>query len=45
LNTATGTIEEEIDLGYFPYAVRYVAGKLFITLLGEKQTSDLQQTT
>ena len=37
LNTATGTIEEETDLGYFPYAVRYVSGKLFVTLLGENK--------
>ncbi|HEX9424672.1 MAG TPA: hypothetical protein VF899_15655 [Pyrinomonadaceae bacterium] len=37
LNTADGKIEKEIDLGYFPYAVRYIAGKLFVTLLGENK--------
>jgi YVTN family beta-propeller protein len=37
LNTATGQIEREIDLGYFPYAVKFVAGKLFVTLLGENK--------
>ena len=37
LNTADGKIEKEIDLGYFPYAVRYVRGKLFVTLLGENK--------
>ncbi len=37
LNTADGKIEREIDLGYFPYAVRYIAGKLFVTLLGENK--------
>jgi YVTN family beta-propeller protein len=37
LNTVSGTVERETDLGYFPYAVRYVAGKLFVTLLGENK--------
>jgi hypothetical protein len=27
----------EIDLGYFPYAVKFIAGKLFVTLLGENK--------
>ena len=35
LNTVSGKVERETDLGYFPYAVRSVAGKLFVTLLGE----------
>jgi YVTN family beta-propeller protein len=37
LNTSTGQIEREVDLGYFPYAVKYVASKLFVTLLGENK--------
>jgi YVTN family beta-propeller protein len=37
LNTTSGRIEKEMELGYFPYAVRYVAGKLFVTLLGENK--------
>ena len=37
LNTSTGKIEREIDLGYFPYAVKSIAGKLFVTLLGENK--------
>lgn len=35
LNTTNGKIEKQIDLGYFPYAVRLVNDKLFVTLLGE----------
>jgi len=37
LNTASGKIEKEVDLGYFPYAVKFTAGKLFVTLLGENK--------
>jgi YVTN family beta-propeller protein len=37
LNTTSGKIEKEVDLGYFPYAVRFVSGKLFVTLLGENK--------
>jgi len=37
LNTASGKIEKEIDLGYFPYAVKFIGGKLFVTLLGENK--------
>jgi len=37
LNTFSGKIEKEIDLGYFPYAVKFIAGKLFVTLLGENK--------
>jgi YVTN family beta-propeller protein len=37
LNTANGIIEKETTPGYFPYAVSYVAGKLFVTLLGENK--------
>ena len=37
LNTSSGKIVTEVDLGYFPYAVKFVAGKLFVTLLGENK--------
>jgi YVTN family beta-propeller protein len=37
LNTTSGKIEKEVELGYFPYAVRHVAGKLLVTLLGENK--------
>ena len=36
-NTSSGKIEREVDLGYFPYAVKSIAGKLFVTLLGENK--------
>src|SRR5256884_1889550 len=35
LNTETGQIEHEIKAGYYPYTVRYLSGKLFVTVLGE----------
>jgi YVTN family beta-propeller protein len=35
LNTATGRIERETKAGYYPYTVRYLSGKLFVTVLGE----------
>jgi YVTN family beta-propeller protein len=37
LNTSTGKIEKEVDLGYFPYAVKFIGGKFFVTLLGENK--------
>ena len=37
LNTLSGKIDREVDLGYFPYAVRFSAGKIFVTLLGENK--------
>ncbi len=37
VNTADGKIERRVDVGYFPYAVRFIAGKLFVTLLGENK--------
>jgi YVTN family beta-propeller protein len=37
LNTSSGKIVTEVDLGYFPYAVKFIAGKLFVTLLGENK--------
>src|SRR5436190_2409841 len=35
LNTKDGKIEREVNVGYFPYAVRNIAGNLYVTLLGE----------
>src|SRR5229473_938990 len=35
LDTGSGSIEREADLGYFPYAVRFLNGKLYVTLVGE----------
>jgi YVTN family beta-propeller protein len=35
LNTSTGRIEQKVELGYFPFTIRYVDDKLFVTLLGE----------
>jgi YVTN family beta-propeller protein len=35
LNTANTKIEHEKKAGYYPYTVRYVSGKLFVTVLGE----------
>src|SRR5882762_1782354 len=37
LNTATGNIEKEVAVGYFPYAVRNLNGNLYVTLLGENK--------
>src|SRR5438445_6850184 len=46
LNTRTGTIERETEVGYFPYAVRNIGGKFYVTLLGENKltiySSDLK---
>jgi YVTN family beta-propeller protein len=35
LNTGSGQVENEIKAGYYPYTVRYLNGKLFVTVLGE----------
>ncbi|PYS83434.1 MAG: hypothetical protein DMF70_06700 [Acidobacteria bacterium] len=35
LNTNNGAIEREADIGYFPYAVRFLRGQLYVTLVGE----------
>src|SRR5229473_4601209 len=35
LDTNSGAIERETDVGYFPYAVRFLNGKLYVTLVGE----------
>jgi YVTN family beta-propeller protein len=35
LNTTGGQVEREIKAGYYPYTVRYIGGKLFVTVLGE----------
>ena len=37
LNTETGATEKQVDLGYFPYAVRAINGKFYVTLLGENK--------
>ncbi|MDQ2856673.1 MAG: bifunctional YncE family protein/alkaline phosphatase family protein [Acidobacteriota bacterium] len=37
LNTENGKVEKEIDLGYFPYAVRNINGSFYVTLLGENK--------
>jgi hypothetical protein len=37
LNTVTGATEKQVDLGYFPYAVRKVGDNLYVTLLGENK--------
>lgn len=37
LNTGSGKIEREVDAGYFPYAVRQLNGKLYVTVLGENR--------
>ncbi|HEY6121531.1 MAG TPA: hypothetical protein VIV66_16340 [Pyrinomonadaceae bacterium] len=37
LNTQTGQIEYETETGYFPYALRYVDGRIYVTLLGENK--------
>jgi YVTN family beta-propeller protein len=34
-DTNSGAIEREAELGYFPYAIRFVRGKLYVTVLGE----------
>src|SRR5216684_5091702 len=35
LDTASGAMEREVDLGYFPYAMRFLRDRLYVTLLGE----------
>ncbi len=37
LNTVTGKIENNSSIGYFPYGVRYLRGKIYLTLLGENR--------
>ena len=37
LNTRNGTIEHETSAGYFPYGVRNINGKFYVTLLGENK--------
>jgi YVTN family beta-propeller protein len=37
LNTQTGQVEKSLDVGYFPYSVYYLNGKLYVTLLGENK--------
>lgn len=35
LNTRTGKIEKEVLTGYFPYALQFVNGKLYVAVQGE----------
>src|SRR4051812_9203984 len=35
LDTETGKVERETEAGYFPYSVRQIGGKLYVTVLGE----------
>ncbi len=35
LDTSSGAIEREADVGYFPYSLRFLNGKLYVTLVGE----------
>src|SRR2546423_5842858 len=46
LNTSTATIERETEVGYFPYGVRNIGGRFYVTLLGENKlmiySSDLK---
>lgn len=37
LNTETGKVEQEARVGYFPYSVRFIAGKFYLTILGENR--------
>jgi YVTN family beta-propeller protein len=37
LNTSDGSVEKEISLGYFPFAVRNINGNFYVTLLGENK--------
>jgi len=39
LNTATGKIERETAIGYFPYAVEFVNGRFYVSLLGENKVN------
>lgn len=37
LNTETGAVEQETKVGYFPYTVRHLNGKFYLTSLGENR--------
>jgi YVTN family beta-propeller protein len=37
LNLASGNVERETVVGYFPYAVEFVNGKFFVSVLGENK--------
>ena len=37
LNTTTGKVEINKEVGYFPYAIRFLGGQLYVTLLGENK--------
>jgi YVTN family beta-propeller protein len=44
LNLVNGKVEKEAVIGYFPYAVEFVNGKYYVTMLGENKINiyDLQ---
>ncbi|MBW4505333.1 MAG: bifunctional YncE family protein/alkaline phosphatase family protein [Scytonematopsis contorta HA4267-MV1] len=37
LNTETGAIEQETNVGYFPYSVEFLNNKLYVILIGENK--------
>lgn len=37
LNTVSGEIEKEVVAGYFPHTVRFLNGKLYVSVLGENK--------
>lgn len=37
LNTITGKMENKINVGYFPYSVKYVDRKIYVSVLGENK--------
>lgn len=39
LNLTTGRVEKEVVVGYFPYAVEFVNGKYYVSLLGENEVN------
>ncbi len=43
LDTASGAIEREVDLGYFPYAIRFLRDQLYVTLLGEDKLLEIDR--
>jgi YVTN family beta-propeller protein len=35
LDAETGKVERDAEVGYFPYSVRFIGGKLYVAVLGE----------
>ncbi len=44
LNTRTGTVEREVEVGYFPYAVLAARGRIFVAVLGEDKVRAFDPT-